>query len=144
MLRLAGLLAVLSGLFGIHGFANHGVAGTENMPHAVMASVFEATATTGSSVMSAHAKGSVALVVDRADGVAAAMVSPVMPEGIDMSMIGLCVAVLVMGIGALLVLARFRPRAPVLWTLCRTGAATATAGRDPDPPSLTVLSIQRC
>ena len=146
-LRLAGLLVVLAGLFGMHGLANHGVAGMENMPHAVIASVSQSTAATGSSVISAHADGAVALVLGQSDGVvaaAAAMVSPVMPEGMDMSMMGMCMAVLVMGLGALLVLGRVRRPAPA-WTLSRAGGATASPlGRDPDPPSLTVLSIQRC
>jgi len=144
VLRLAGLLAVLAGLFGMHGLANHGVVGMENMPISVMAPVSEAAAAPDPTDKSAHPQGLSALVLDPAVGVAAAMVGPVVPAGMDMSMIGMCIAVLVLGLAALLTLGRIRRRSPVLWMLWRPGAATTPAGRDPDPPSLTVLSIQRC
>lgn len=141
-LRLAGLLAVLAGLFGMHGLASQCVVGMENMSHAVPAD--PAAATTAVADLGALSSALSKEVGPALQQGASAMARPLMPEGTSMTMAGLCVAILVMGIGALWLLGRSDRPGPVLWTLPRKVATSTTADRDPDPPSLTALSIQRC
>lgn len=145
-LRLAGLLAVLAGLLGMHGLANHGVSGMEAMPRAVIAEAASGlVSAAGADVDHSAARLPVFFTsnVDAAPG-GAALVSPLVPEGMDMSMVGMCLAMLVAGIGAFLLSFRRRRAAGTLWCLPRLNASVIGPGRDPDPPPLTVLSIQRC
>lgn len=143
-LRLAGLLAVLAGLFGMHGLASHGGAGMESMPHGVIAATSEVTAPAVAATP-AHAVDALASGLDTGHGVAAALIGPVIPDGIDLDMAGLCIALLAMGLGALVWLRRIGHGALVLWVQPRVTTATTVSGlRHPAPPSLTLLSIQRC
>jgi len=126
----------------MHGLANHGLGGMENMPQ-VMAQV--STGTVGSTVD---------LVFVGQSDVTGPLAEPVPGEatltsGTDhqsmgMNMAGLCVAILAVGLFALLLLLRTGRLPRALWFVARPLFAVSPAGRDPDPPSLTVLSILRC
>lgn len=67
------------------------------------------------------------------------------PGGMGMGMTAMCLAILAAGLIALVrSLLGGRVRS-VLWMLTRqTRAVQQHLGRDPDPPSLIALSIQRC
>ncbi|MEO7943504.1 MAG: DUF6153 family protein [Marmoricola sp.] len=141
-LRLVGLLVVLTGLFGMHGLSNHGVAGMENMPQVTAPASVGAVGSTLDRV-SGGPTGQAGPLSDPVPG-AATLTSGPGQQGMDMNMAGLCVATLAVGLFALLLLLRLErlPRAP--WFLQRRAFALKPVGRDPDPPSLSVLSIQRC
>jgi len=141
-LRLVGLLVVLVGLFGMHGLANHGVGGMD-MPHAVIAE--ESTAMAGSTfdLLSAGLPHQVLPLVERAYR-AAELGSGPGHKGMGMNMAGLCVAILAIGLVALLLLLRGGRAPRASWSLQRLMFAVTPLGRDPAPPSLTALSIQRC
>jgi len=140
--RLVGLLGVLFGLFGMHGLANHGVGGTENM---AQVTVQASAATVGSTVdlVSVGLTGQDVPLAEPVPG-AATLTSGLGQQGMDMNMAGLCVAILAVGLVALLLLLRGGRLPRSLWFLQRPAFAFKPVGRDPDPPSLTVLSIQRC
>lgn len=131
-LRLVGVLAVVAGVIGMHGLANHGVTGMEAMGHPVVA-----TDTPGDTAPATLATADALLG-------ATVTLSPTMPAGMDMEMAGWCIAILMMGLGALTLLLRGKAlsRAPLVMRL--SCATPVVAGRDPDPPSLRRLSIQRC
>ena len=142
-LRLAGLLMVLAGLFGMHGLAGHGDGGMETSSR---------TAMTGMS-MSPVAAGVHALVTDVGDhakplaGQAQRAVEGARVPGnvgMDMNMAAMCMAILAAALIALLRLLLGRRVVPVWWSLPRQVKAMVCPGREPDPPSLTALSIQRC
>ena len=144
-LRLAGLLVVLAGLFGMHGLAGHGAAGMETMPGAVMA---EAATGTAVSTLESMATG-MGRQAELASGQAHRAVEAVSTSGhtgmgMGMSMAATCVAILAAELIALLLLLLGQRLVPVLWSIPRRAGAIAHPGRDPDPPSLTSLSIQRC
>lgn len=61
-----------------------------------------------------------------------------------MAMGAMCLAILGAALLALLRLLQRARAAPVEWTLPRPARAIVPRGRDPDPPSLIKLSIQRC
>jgi len=61
-----------------------------------------------------------------------------------MAMGAMCLAILGAALLALLRLLQRARVAPVVWTLPRPARAIVPRGRDPDPPSLMKLSIQRC
>ena len=61
-----------------------------------------------------------------------------------MAMGAMCLAILGAALLALLRLFRRAREAPVVWSLPRRMRAIVPRGRDPDPPSLIRLSIQRC
>jgi hypothetical protein len=146
-LRLGGLLVVLGGLFGMHGLANHGGdhggAVTNSVTHAaetVPAHGGDAAHEAMTGV--AHAATSVASVVTTA--VVGAMSDSTGHTGMSMGATGMCMAVLVLSL-LLLVLRLYASRVPpLLWLVARTVRSPLVRGRDPDPPSLFRLSIQRC
>ncbi|GAA2731446.1 hypothetical protein GCM10009867_05080 [Pedococcus aerophilus] len=137
-LWFGGLLILLAGIVGMHGLNSHngGMAHDmevvfhepvdASMPTAPLPGAHEAM------VAAAHDVGAVgATVVDAT-------------TGWDMDMTAMCMAVLTM---ALLVLLRMLSGAPALPLYQRVAAparAPGPHGRDPDPPSLIVLSIRRC
>jgi len=153
-LRLAGLLVVLAGLFGMHGLSGlssglssgHGAAGM-NMQ------------TTDSQALMAAS----AMSMDASDDLAAIPTGIVSDAGLwvgnqaedlleaatgsghgGMAMGAMCLAILG---AALLALLRLLQRARVaqgVWSLPRPARAIVPRGRDPDPPSLIRLSILRC
>ena len=142
-MRLVGLAVVLVGLFGMHGLANHGPGGMENMPQVMLQ---EMTAAVGSPVDHLVPAGLVGEAGSLAGPVVGAAVwsSGHEHQGMDMSMAGMCVAVLAVGLFALLLLLRGGRLPRALWFVPLGAFAVMPAGRDPDPPSLNVLSIRRC
>ena len=60
-----------------------------------------------------------------------------------MNMAGLCVAILLIGVTGLLLWLNRSPRKTALWSAPRMVALLRPSGREPDPPSLTALSVQR-
>ena len=131
-LRLVGLLAVVVGVIGMHGLANHGVTGMEAMgPPSV------ATTVTSAITAAETTAGAV-----RAEVVASA--APILPPGMDMNMAGWCIAILMLGVGAVSMLLRGNGLTLAPWVLPLAVRTVHRYGRDPDPPSLRRLSIQRC
>lgn len=120
---LATPLLVLVGLFGMHGLAEHGEAGS----HTEMAMA----ATTSPSA-------STALPITTPQ-------ETLLPATPDMGMaMDLCLAVLLGGFVAWLLLAG--PSRRTTWLLPRQAATALPVprGRAPDPPSLHALSVYRC
>lgn len=130
---VGGLLVVLGGLFGMHGLDNHG--GGADVDRVVQATM------TGTAAVTSHGR-----MIDTAHKAAlatAAVTSATGHDGMDMGMAGMCMAVLVLSLIAVLRLRASRLRPP-LWLVARAPRALGFRGRDPDPPSLIQLSIQRC
>jgi hypothetical protein len=138
-LWLGGLLVVLGGLLGMHGLDNHGRAGMGAVGHADMAASAHITA-------AAHGIGYAVLaqVSHEAAAAAAEMTGSGGQAGMGMGVTGMCAAVLVLGLFALLLRLQSGRARPLLWRLGRQARAPAAPGRDPGPPSLFSLSIQRC
>ena len=139
-LRLAGLLVVLGGLFGMHGLADDGTGGMEMAPYAAMSDMTMAS-------QSAKGQSAATSLVDHVQGglaQAAVAVSYPSDVGMDMDMADMCVAALAGGLLALVILLLSSLRGPLLWLQRRRVRVVARPGRAPDPTSLFVLSIQRC
>ena len=142
-LRLAGLILVVAGLFGMHGLGGHDAGAMGSAPQAVMQEMPMSAAAADAGVMAKpdHQIGQVSTQSQpETDAVGASG-----PGGMDMGMTAMCVAILAAG---LIALVRFllggRVRS-VLWKLARQAQAVLQhRGRKPDPPSLIALSIQRC
>ena len=145
-LWLGGLLVVLAGLFGMHGLDSHGAAGTDTIPHAVMAQVSTAAVGARYEAIEAVASGAQhAASIDHQVG--SPMTSePVAgrPEAPDSGMAEMCMAILAVALAALLRLLILSRHRPVPWVLFSPERAPSPSGRDPDPPSLISLSIHRC
>lgn len=140
-LRFTGLLILLAGIFGMHGLSSHaGGMGPElhQMSSAAVASAAVAPTPGVQDVVSAGARD----VADSTLAVSAALVQ-VPPVG-DMGSTAMCMAVLAL---ALTMLLRFLGDVfalrPYRWAT-RLTQVPMSPGRDPDPPPLIVLSIQRC
>lgn len=145
-LWLGGLLVVLGGLFGMHGLDTHGGAGMDSVEPRAMTVPADGAAW-GHEAMSASAY-EVATVVDVAKvAVVGAMTDASGLPGMDMSATGMCMAVLFLSL-LLLILRFYASRGrPLLWLVARPVRSVRphlVRGRDPDPPSLFRLSIQRC
>lgn len=140
-LRAACLVAVLVGLFGMHGLANHGVGGMDAMPHTLI------TQTTDTMVSVADYGSAVGMLqmnpASAEDGEAAAAGTSE-HSGTDMSMTGLCLAVIAIGFGAVSSWLRRQRLVDPAWVLPRLVRAVDRAGRDRDPPAAHCLSIRRC
>lgn len=145
-LWLGGLLVVLGGLFGMHGLDNHGGAGMDTMSHAAM-TVPTHGAVSGQAAVTAIAHGAASVVDVAKVAVVGAMTDTSGLPGMDMSATGMCMAVLVLSL-LLLILRFYASRVrPLLWLVARPVRSVRphmVRGRDPDPPSLIRLSIQRC
>lgn len=154
---MASLLLTLAGLFGMHGLGMHGTE-THSGHTAASTSTPSAAADTArdtDAILShvSHVAGETArLSVEAVSSAVAATasVAPSTPAGNDgaggmlMGAAGMCLAVLLLSMLALAVyLGASRPRPVAVRTSRSTGVPVAS-GRDPDPPSLIVLSIQRC
>ncbi|WP_460829470.1 hypothetical protein [Nocardioides hungaricus] len=162
-LRLTGLIVVLAGLFGMHGLtgqasalgggqgSDHGAAGMSMQiaPPALMAASPMSSMSMDASDFAAIPTG---IVLDAGlwvgnqaeDLLEAATGSGHGSDSGGMAMGTMCLAILG---AALLALARLLRRArvaPVVWWLPRPARAILPRGRDPDPPFLVRLSIQRC
>ncbi|MFC5494634.1 hypothetical protein [Nocardioides caricicola] len=64
--------------------------------------------------------------------------------GMRMTLLGTCLTVLMVGVGAAFLWLRGRRRRRPGWIHPRSVVAGAGPGRQPDPPSLLHLSIRRC
>ena len=160
-LRLAGLIVVLTGLFGMHGLSGqssslgsglssgHGAAGMsmQTAPPALMAG---SSMSTDASDLAAITTGIVSdaglLVGNQAGDLLKAATGS--GHGTDrgvMAMGAMCLAILGAALLALVRLLQRARVAAVVWSQPRRPArAVIPRGRDPDPPSLIKLSIQRC
>jgi len=136
-LWISGLLVLLGGLFGMHGLDNHGGAGMDTVDHATMAGPLSHTAAAGHEAITGS-------VVAKAATVTPAVPGASRDAGMGMGAAGMCVAVLVVALIALLLRAHGGRSRPLLWMVSRPVRALGGRGRDPDPPSLIRLSIQRC
>lgn len=128
------VLLVLAGLFGMHGLSDHGMstADAQTMRGQVAAPV-AAVAHPVEQVVSASPAGS-ARVAHHAMG----------HRGGTGQMGGLCLAILT---GLLLGLAGWlsaQRRHPLFEKQFRVAPLPRPRGRDPDPPSLVLLSVSRC
>jgi Family of unknown function (DUF6153) len=134
------MLVVLAGLFGMHGLSSHGAEGagmgvgpTPEMSMAD-ASMSVATAANVTALAATVVTGSMSSAAVDATGHGA----------MNMGMSGACMAILAVALIALIRLFLTRGTRRALWLLARPARAPAYSGRDPDPPSLTELSIRRC
>jgi uncharacterized protein DUF6153 len=146
-LWLTGLLVVLSGLFGMHGLDNHG----GEHGGAVMESVTRSAVTvpahsaaSGHEAMTGAARAATTVASASAAALGGAVTDATGHTGMDMGAAGMCMAVLVLSL-LLLILSLYASRVPpLLWLVARAVRSPVVRGRDPDPPSLFRLSIQRC
>ena len=152
-LRLSGLVMVLAGLFGMHGLTSPGMGtgmGTGmsmaigTAPSAAMSASDMGVAASGVALTGTGAQTLVGPLADRAHQMTETL-SGSGPGGMAMNIAMMCLAV----IGAALIAAlRFLRRgraASVVWSLPRRRPRPVRyRGRDPDPPSLIKLSVQRC
>ncbi|MEO7351583.1 MAG: DUF6153 family protein [Marmoricola sp.] len=135
-LWLGGLLVLLGGLFGMHGLDHHGGPGMETIAHATMAGPAEHSAAAGHEAVAGTVAGAAAVTV--------AVTGASGHAGLGMGAAGMCVAVLVVALIALLLREQGGRLRPLLGMVARPVRAPGARGRDPDPPSLICLSIQRC
>ena len=146
-LWLSGLLVVLGGLFGMHGLdhhgGDHGGAVIESVSHAAV-TVPAHGAGSGHEAMTGAAHAATSVVVVSTAAAVGAMTDSTGHTGMDLGATGMCMAVLVLSL-LLLILRLYASRIPpLLWLVARTIRSPLVRGRDPDPPSLFRLSIQRC
>lgn len=147
-LSLSGLLLTLAGLFAMHGLAEHGTgAGSDahgSMPTMASSGLSAAGhTTTHGANQTAQAVVALPAMASRALDTAA-LHGPSGGTGMDMSAIGMCLAVLLLTVIALILqLHANRPR-PVLFLTARPARAPVAPSREADPPNLFALSIQRC
>lgn len=149
-LRLAGLIVVLAGLFGMHGLSGlssgHGAAGMNVQTKAPQALMAASSMSMDVSELAAIPTGIVSDAGLLAGNQAEDLLEAATGSGHGgMAMGAMCLAILGAAVLALLRLLDRARVAPVVWSLPRRPAgAIVPRGRDPDPPSLIKLSIQRC
>ena len=149
VLRLTGLIVVLAGLFGMHGLSGqssgHGAAGM-NMQTTAPPTLMAASAMSmETSDLAAISTGIVSDAGLLAGSQAEDLLEAATGSGHGgMALGAMCLAILGAALLALLRLLHRARRAPRVWTLPRPARAIVPRGRDPDPPSLIKLSIQRC
>ncbi|WP_146207223.1 DUF6153 family protein [Nocardioides silvaticus] len=147
-LRLAGLLVVLAGLFGMHGLSGqtggHDAAGM-SMQTASPALMPASSMGMDASDLAAIPTGIVSDAGLTAGNQAEDLLEVATGSGHGGMAVGaMCLAILGAALLALLRLLQRIRVAPVVWSLPRRTRAIVPRGRDPDPPSLIKLSIQRC
>ena len=133
VLWLGGLLIVLGGLFGMHGLDAHGGAVRGQSVHGAMAGSPDGSAS-----------GAMAETAHHIAPVLASVTKPTGHTGMNMVATGMCMAVLAVGLMVVLLIIRAGLLRPPVWLVARPACAPAARGRDPDPPCLIRLSIQRC
>ena len=136
-LRLVALVVTLAGLFGMHGLAEHGTEQMGGAPAAMStmaidaatpaAHLTQATVATFGPVFAAN-------VSHRSGG----------GTGMDMNAAAMCLAVLLLTLIAMIVHLHASRLRPLLISTDRPVRAPVTSRREPDPPNLYALSIQRC
>jgi Family of unknown function (DUF6153) len=121
---------VLAGLFGMHGLDGHDAVALGSVSQAATAGM-PMSPPAAQPVIGGQSQPQIEAVSGAG--------------GMDMGMAAMCIAILA---GALIALLRLLLGArvrPLLWVLARQARAVLRhPGRDPDPPSLIALSIQRC
>jgi hypothetical protein len=154
-LWIGSLFLVLAGLFGMHGLASHGPCDMPAGPGAVNGEMALPDGVDGSmlGVIFAHEAHGITQATSATASAAAGMLEDVAHVALatggghdhspDPALVGLCLAILT---GSLLALALSTRRPAVTLTvpLDRRSVSPRALGRDPDPPSLTWLSIRRC
>ena len=143
-MRLLGLLAVLAGLFGMHGLACHGLEDMDVLPGTVLAAAMTSEAGTVPSLTDPARHVSTTQEVSRSPVMVSDFGPGPMDMGKGMGMAVMCVALLATATLVLLRYARRGRTAPVLWSRPRETPMVLPAGWRPGAPSLTELSIQRC
>jgi hypothetical protein len=162
-LRLAGLLVVLAGLFGMHGLSGQSSALSGGLAAGHGAAGMSMQTTTPTASLAVVAASSVSMDVADLAVIPPRIVSDagllVGRRALDqlesdhgfgqgdsggMAMGAMCLAILAAALLAMMLLLHRARVAPVLWSLPRRASAIVPRGRDPDPPSLIRLSIQRC
>jgi len=147
-LRLTGLLVVLAGLFGMHGLSGQtGGHGAEGMSMQTASPGLMPASSTGmdASDLAVIATGIVSDAGLTAGNQAEDLLEVVTGSGHGGIAMGvMCLAILGAALLALLRVLRRVRLAPMVWSLPRRTRAIIPRGRDPDPPSLIELSIQRC
>ena len=142
-LWLAGLLLTLAGLVAMHGLSGHGVSGGAHDMASVMAAQHGSAMAEPGLADPGHPDGTNARAGTAVVTTAIASVRDGVTD--HDGLMALCVAILVAALGALL---RRLAATQTITTLARSSEPTRRwaqlRGRDRDPPSLTVLSIQRC
>ena len=142
-LRLAGLILVLAGLFGMHGLGGHDAVAMGSATEA-MAAEMPMGAVGSGGVMSAEFKQHTGPVGSHDLLDADAVLVP-SHGGMGMGMTAMCVAILAAALVALVRRLLGSRVGSVLWVRARHPVfVLQPRRRDRDPPSLIALSIQRC
>lgn len=139
-LWFGGLLVLLAGIVGMHGLNSH-AGGMDPAAHTIVLhdAGAAAVATSGHQAMAA----AVHEVVGPAVTLAASAVA--VPEsGMDAGMAGMCMAVLALALTLVLRMLCAAPAIPLYRLVGAPVRRLAPHARDPDPPLLIQLSIQRC
>lgn len=133
---LGGLLVILGGLFGMHGLDAHGFDG---MRPTTVASAAGPAAHAPVSTMHATTTPvlAAATVITAASHEAA-------DTGMGMGALGMCMALVAVTLMSLISWLHTVRSTPLPWLAARYRATPRSRGRDPGPPSLVGLSIQRC
>ena len=138
-LWFGGLLVLLAGIVGMHGLNSH-AGGMDPAAHSIV--LHDSSAATVAS--SGH---DVAAAVHEVVGPAVTLASSAVAAGefgMDAGMAGMCMAVLALALTLLLVRLGTAPAIPLYRLAGAPVRGLAPHARDPDPPSLIHLSIQRC
>lgn len=141
-LWLAGLLVLFGGLFGMHGLDDHAGAGMGSVAHAAMAAPAHSAPSGQEALPGTAHLHAVAGVV--ADAVVGEMATATRHAGMSMGATGACMAVLVLSLLLLILRLVANRMRPMSLRVARAACPPRVRGRDPDPPSLFRLSIQRC
>lgn len=142
-LWIGGLLILLAGIVGMHGLDSHS-GGMSPDVHAIAQqepALGELSAAPMSEVSEVMATA-VHDAVGAATVVGASVIDGV--SGGHREMTVMCMAVLAMALTVLLRMLSDAPRLPPYGRVGAPSRASGPRGRDPDPPSLNVLSIRRC
>lgn len=141
-LWFGGLLILLAGIVGMHGLDSHS-GGMAPDVHAI-ALQERTVAELSAAPMAVHEV--MATAAHHVAGAATASGAFVVEGALDghMDMTAMCMAVLALGLTMLLRMLGGAPLLPLYQRLCAPSRASGPHGRDPDPPSLTALSIRRC
>ena len=142
-LWFSGMIILLAGIFGMHGLSSH----AGGMSAELRTPPPQETASAGMSAAAPLGVHEVARAEVRDVTDTAAAVRAVLAEGLpgaDMGVTAMCVAVLAVALTVLLRVLGDGPGPLLHWRASAPTRARVRRGRDPDPPSLIVLSIQRC
>lgn len=147
-LWIASLFVVLGGLFGMHGLADHGTGDMSMMSPAASGAVAHPGDVPGLTPENAQlAVNAVDVLATKVTTRGVEQADRVAPSGAGSGhqMLGLCAAVLTAGLLTLLAMLVHRPaRGFFVVGVDVRRLRSPAGGRDPDPPSLTRLSIRRC